>query len=187
MEEWKEKYVALQRSYYGVVQMKISAMMIPDSIIDTEGLVAGDLARFAMANSYHENRRGNYVFSNEMIKGIKTQKSIERAVKDAIADNRFEVYFQPIYSIKEDKVMGAEALARLNDPKIGFISPLDFIRVAEKNGDIMEIVVEGIETEEMKEKMAEMGCDYEQGYYFSKPLPPADFVKYMEAETNKGV
>ena len=48
-------------------------------------------------------------------------------------------------------------------------------------------VVEGIETEEMKEKMAEMGCDYEQGYYFSKPLPPADFVKYMEAETNKGV
>lgn len=328
MEEWKEKYMALQRSYYGVVQMKISAMMIPDSIIDTEGLVAGDLARFAMANSYHENRRGNYVFSDEMIKGVKVQKSIERAVKDAIADNRFEVYFQPIYSTKEDKVMGAEALARLNDPKIGFIPPLDFIRVAEKNGDIMEIgrqifekicifleridpeelgiefinvnlspiqcmshslsaelaeiaakhnismrlfdfeitesliddyemiqmqiaglramgaelslddfgtgasnisslmnlpihvvkvdmtftrsffdgkavflpdliklfqhsdmeiVVEGIETEEMKEKMAEMGCDYEQGYYFSKPLPPADFVKYMEAEMNKGV
>ena len=43
----------------------------------------------------------------------------------------------------------------------------------------MEIVVEGIETEEMKDKMAEMGYDYEQGYYFSKPLPPADFVKYM--------
>ena len=44
----------------------------------------------------------------------------------------------------------------------------------------MEIVVEGIETEEMKDKMAEMGCDYEQGYYFSKPLPPADFIEYME-------
>ena len=38
MEEWKEKYVDLQRSYYGIVQMKISAMMIPDSIIDTQGL-----------------------------------------------------------------------------------------------------------------------------------------------------
>ena len=43
----------------------------------------------------------------------------------------------------------------------------------------MEIVVEGIETEEMKDKMAEMGCDYEQGYYFSKPLPPAEFIRYM--------
>ena len=322
MEEWKEKYEALQRSYYGVVQMKISAMLIPDSIIDGGELIAGDLARYALANSYNENRRGNYVFSDEMIKGVENQKSIERAVKDAIADNRFEVYFQPIYSIKEDKVMGAEALARLNDPKMGFIPPLDFIHVGEKNGDIMEIgrqifekicnfleridpkelgiefinvnlspiqcmshslteelagiaakhnipmsmfdfeitesliddydmiqmqiaglqamgaelslddfgtgasnisslmtlpihvvkvdmtftrsffagkadflpdliklfqhsnmeiVVEGIETEEMKDKMAEMGCDYEQGYYFSKPLPPADFIKYMES------
>ncbi|WP_044915715.1 EAL domain-containing protein [Butyrivibrio sp. WCE2006] len=325
MEEWKEKYEALQRSYYGIVQMKISAMLIPDSVIDTDGLVAGDLARYAVANSYNENRRGIYVFSDEMIKGVKNQKSIERAVKDAIADNRFEVYFQPIYSNKEGKVLGAEALARLNDSKMGFIPPLDFIHVAEKNGDIMEIgrqifekicifleridpkelgiefinvnlspiqcmsnslsqelasiaakhnipmsmfdfeitesiiddydmiqmqiaglqamgaelsmddfgtgasnisslmtlpihvvkvdmtftrsffagkagflpdlirlfqhsnmeiVVEGIETEEMKDKMAEMGCDYEQGYFFSKPLPPADFVKYMESMVN---
>ena len=55
--------------------------------------------------------------------------------------------------------MGAEALARLNDPKIGFIPPLDFIRVAEKNGDIMEIgrqifekiciFLERIDTEEL--------------------------------------
>ncbi len=44
----------------------------------------------------------------------------------------------------------------------------------------MEIVVEGIETSEMKDRMAELGCQYEQGYYFSKPLPPEDFVKYME-------
>ena len=32
----------------------------------------------------------------------------------------------------------------------------------------------------MKNKMEELGCDYEQGYFFSKPLPPEDFIKFME-------
>ena len=49
----------------------------------------------------------------------------------------------------------------------------------------MEIVVEGIETLEMKDKMAELGCDYEQGYYFSKPIPPAEFIAYMEAQAGQ--
>ena len=48
----------------------------------------------------------------------------------------------------------------------------------------MEIVVEGIETAEMKDIMAEMGCDYEQGYFFSKPLPPTDFIKYMQGNVS---
>lgn len=46
----------------------------------------------------------------------------------------------------------------------------------------MSIVVEGIETIEMKNKMAELGCDYEQGYYFSKPMPPEEFVDYMKKQ-----
>ena len=44
----------------------------------------------------------------------------------------------------------------------------------------MKIVVEGIETPEMRDKMAELGCDYEQGYYFSKPIAPTDFVQFMK-------
>ncbi len=32
----------------------------------------------------------------------------------------------------------------------------------------------------MKEELIRMGCDYEQGYYFSKPIPPEEFVAYME-------
>ena len=43
----------------------------------------------------------------------------------------------------------------------------------------MKVVVEGIETEEMHRAVEEMGCDYEQGYYYSRPLPPQEFVRYM--------
>lgn len=39
------------------------------------------------------------------------------------------------------------------------------------------ITAEGIETAEMADEMSEIGCDYLQGYYFSKPLPTDEFVK----------
>lgn len=39
------------------------------------------------------------------------------------------------------------------------------------------ITAEGIETREMAEAMAEIGCDYLQGYYFSKPVPMAEFLE----------
>jgi EAL domain-containing protein (putative c-di-GMP-specific phosphodiesterase class I) len=43
-----------------------------------------------------------------------------------------------------------------------------------------EITAEGIENEQMAEAMKGIGCDYLQGYYYSKPLPMMDYaVKYI--------
>lgn len=49
----------------------------------------------------------------------------------------------------------------------------------------MHIVVEGIETEQVLEKFAELKCDYIQGYYFSKPVPEAEFVEFILASMSK--
>lgn len=46
----------------------------------------------------------------------------------------------------------------------------------------MQIVAEGIETKEQLDEMTAQGIDYIQGYYFSKPLPMSDFIKYIEKE-----
>jgi sensor c-di-GMP phosphodiesterase-like protein len=43
----------------------------------------------------------------------------------------------------------------------------------------MEIVSEGIETKEQYNAMKELGIEYIQGYYFSKPLPEREFVEFM--------
>ena len=45
-------------------------------------------------------------------------------------------------------------------------------------------LTEGVETKEHFDFLKEMGCDYVQGYYFSKPLPYEDVMKVLE---NKGV
>lgn len=44
----------------------------------------------------------------------------------------------------------------------------------------MKIVVEGVETEEMLKRFKDLGCEYIQGYYFSKPLPEYDFINYIK-------
>lgn len=43
----------------------------------------------------------------------------------------------------------------------------------------LEIVVEGVETKDNVKKFSELHCDYIQGYYFSKPIPTEDFVKFI--------
>ncbi len=47
------------------------------------------------------------------------------------------------------------------------------------------VIAEGVETQEQMEKLKDYGCDVIQGYYFSKPLPPADFEKLIEKELNE--
>ena len=47
----------------------------------------------------------------------------------------------------------------------------------------MEIVVEGIETQEMLDFFTELQCDFIQGYFFSKPLPKPEFINFLKSQT----
>ncbi len=64
---------------------------------------------------------------------------ILEAIRRALRDHTFQVYYQPIYSTKEKKVVAAEALIRLFDPEYGFIPPEEMITMAEREGYILEI------------------------------------------------
>ncbi len=44
----------------------------------------------------------------------------------------------------------------------------------------LEVTCEGVESREVVEQLKEMGCDYIQGYYFSKPLPKKEFVDFLK-------
>ena len=47
----------------------------------------------------------------------------------------------------------------------------------------LQVVSEGVETKEQVERLKELDCDYVQGYYYSRPLPQADFEVYLAKET----
>ncbi|MCR5128598.1 MAG: EAL domain-containing protein [Lachnospiraceae bacterium] len=64
---------------------------------------------------------------------------ILEAIRRALKEHTFQVYYQPIYSTKEKKIVAAEALIRLFDPEYGFIPPEAMITMAEKEGYILEI------------------------------------------------
>lgn len=63
--------------------------------------------------------------------------TLEHVLKNALSENKFEVYFQPIYSTAKRRLIGAEALIRLRDDDGNFISPEEFIPIAEKTGVIL--------------------------------------------------
>ncbi|MGN0396324.1 MAG: putative bifunctional diguanylate cyclase/phosphodiesterase [Coprococcus sp.] len=85
-------------------------------------------------------RKGLITFASEMeLDKIKQDKAVERAVKLAIDKEQLMVYYQPIFSVTKNDYNSAEALVRLNDSKLGWISPEDFIPIAEKNGLIVEM------------------------------------------------
>ena len=64
---------------------------------------------------------------------------INRITERALNDNRFEMYYQPIYSREAGRFVMAEALLRLKDPEHGFINPELLIVTAEKNGIIGQL------------------------------------------------
>ena len=73
------------------------------------------------------------------LKHVEHDKKIDSIVKRALDDGLLEVYYQPIYSPKEGKFSSCEALLRLKDPHLGFISPAVFMPVAERNGSVIAI------------------------------------------------
>ena len=79
------------------------------------------------------------VLKADDFKFIRRYNEIERCVYRAIKERSFEVHYQPIYDTKSKKIISCEALCRLYDPDLGYISPAEFIPVAEMNGNIAKI------------------------------------------------
>lgn len=76
----------------------------------------------------------------EMMAFSRRSTQVEDALRDALRTGRgFSLYYQPIYNVNTGQFSSAEALLRLNSPALGPISPAEFIPIAEKSGQIVQI------------------------------------------------
>lgn len=98
-----------------------------------------DLMRDADTAMYQAKRAGkarHEIFDENMHEAVKQTLQLETDLRRAIENREFEVFYQPIYSLKTGEIEGFEALARWDHKKLGNISPDRFIPLAEEIGVI---------------------------------------------------
>lgn len=101
----------------------------------------GELFQFlAFVNSsYAETSEKMYVADESAINKYRERSLIEQEISDALAEDRVEVYLQPIYSNTENKFTSAEALVRIRKIDGSLLSPGLFIPIAESSGQIVRL------------------------------------------------
>ena len=80
-----------------------------------------------------------HIIDSAMMEQIIAERATAQMIRDALAEDRVVVYYQPIYSVSEKRFTSAEALVRIVDRDGSLVPPGAFIRVAEDNGLIIEI------------------------------------------------
>jgi diguanylate cyclase (GGDEF)-like protein len=84
--------------------------------------------------------RGTFRFFEQQMDAVaKARRGLEIDLRQVVAKNQLELYYQPQIDIFTDAVVGFEALVRWHHPERGLISPLDFIPLAEETGVIGRI------------------------------------------------
>ncbi len=80
-----------------------------------------------------------YDYDEEYRNKLLSDALLTRNMKPALENNEFKVFLQPKFSVKEDKLIGAEALVRWIEDDGTMIFPNDFIPLFEKNGFIVDL------------------------------------------------
>jgi diguanylate cyclase (GGDEF)-like protein/PAS domain S-box-containing protein len=96
-------------------------------------------ADLALYGAKGDGRRTYRFFEAGMDARAKARRTLELDLRQAIADGGFEVHYQPVIDLHDNKISGCEALLRWRHPQRGTISPADFIPVAEDTGLINEL------------------------------------------------
>jgi diguanylate cyclase (GGDEF)-like protein/PAS domain S-box-containing protein len=103
---------------------------------------AEDLLKDAELAMYHAKRTGGDridVFKDAMRARKSDRLSVESDLRRALERDEITILYQPIVRLDDRAVAGFEALARWNHPKLGRLSPAEFINIAEETGLIVEL------------------------------------------------
>ncbi len=96
------------------------------------------------ANLAAKQCKGNYIknyafYDYSMTEQLIKEQKIVNAMKKALADEQFQLYIQPKYDLRKNRLDGGEVLVRWHMQGKGMVSPGDFIPVFERNGFITKL------------------------------------------------
>tara|TARA_R110001583_G_scaffold46978_2_gene147167 strand:- start:4470 stop:6557 length:2088 start_codon:yes stop_codon:yes gene_type:complete len=120
-----------------ILTLSIGIAMYPEN-----GNSASELLRNADIAMYQAKTLGRNscsFFTKKMNVTMLRRFDIEEQMHGALQRNEFEVYYQPQLDVKSKKIIGAEALLRWHNTRLGYITPDEFIPIAEQTGLIVSI------------------------------------------------
>jgi diguanylate cyclase (GGDEF)-like protein len=120
-----------------VVDASIGISIAPNDAIERSELQKNaDIALYEAKNS----GRGTYCFyEKDMNDRMQVRDKLEQDLRKALANGEFELFYQPVVSLPDNKITAFEALLRWHHPERGIISPAQFIQVAEEMGLIIPL------------------------------------------------
>ena len=120
-----------------IIGTSVGIAVAPFDGIEAEELVgAADLALYAAKGG----GKGRYRFySSELKDEARLQRQIEEDLRDALAHGQIELHYQPLIDATTNMVKSFECLVRWRHPERGWISPADFIPIAEEANLIGEL------------------------------------------------
>lgn len=110
----------------------IGIAMAPDDGTHLDHLLKN--ADLAMYDAKADGRRTYRFFEPGMDARVHALRTLELDLREAIANGGFEIFYQPLVGLEDDRITGCEALLRWSHPQRGPISPAEFIPVAEDTG-----------------------------------------------------
>lgn len=125
------------KSHILYISSSIGISLYPKHSDEANNLIK--YADTAMYKAKDEGRNNYQFYSSDMTQFAFERVVMESSLRIAIQNNQFEVYFQPQFEAKSEKIVGMEALVRWIHPSLGMIPPGKFIPLSEENGLIINI------------------------------------------------
>ncbi len=96
-------------------------------------------ADMALYRAKGDGRGAFHFFERAMDEQLQARRALELDLRRALQAGEFELFYQPLYHLGDERVTGCEALLRWRHPDRGMVSPADFIPLAEEIGLIVPL------------------------------------------------
>ena len=123
--------------HHVVVGTSIGISFAPD-----DGTTCGKLLKNADVALYRAKAEGRGIwrfFEPGMDARLQARRALELDLRAALANNEFELHYQPLYDLSAERIGGFEALLRWHHPVRGQVSPSEFVPIAEEIGMIVPL------------------------------------------------
>jgi diguanylate cyclase (GGDEF)-like protein len=115
----------------------IGIAVSPGDGIDTNELLKN--ADLALSRAKSDARGSHRFFEQDMDADMQARSKLQLDLRRALMNGEFELYYQPLVNLERDEICGLEALLRWRHPERGFVSPGEFIPLAEETGLIVPL------------------------------------------------